>query len=181
MFAKLGAKVLDADKIAHEVLNKREVARKIGKKFGKEILLKQKVEPKKLAAVVFDDSKKLKQLENIIHPQVEREFRKKLIYYRKNYPHGFVVLDVPLLFEAGWDRYADVAIVVKVRQDLQVKRAVFRLGISKNEALQRIHSQMPLKDKIRLADMIIDSSNNLKITRKQVKRIWQKLQQRKRK
>ena len=86
-----------------------------------------------------------------------------------------LILEVPLLFESGIDRYTDWTVVVKASQKQQVKRAVKRSSMTKQEALNRIKSQMPLSEKVRLADIIIDNGKTLNQTQKQVNKIWLKL------
>ena len=89
------------------------------------------------------------------------------------------VLDVPLLFESRLDRLVDYTVVVKAGRQNQIKRAVGKLGMSRGEALRRIRNQMPLREKIRRADIIIDNEGSLTKTYNQVKEIWQRIQQRK--
>jgi dephospho-CoA kinase len=84
-------------------------------------------------------------------------------------------LEVPLLFESGFDRYADVTIVVKTAQHRQIARALQRMNITRAQALRRIRAQMPFKDKIRLADFIIDNNHSKTNTLRQVKKLWQEL------
>ena len=83
-----------------------------------------------------------------------------------------------MLFEAGFDRCVDTTIVVTARRDAQINRSHKSLKLTRTEALRRIHAQMPLRDKIRRADIIIDNSKTKQQTHKQVKAIWQKLTQR---
>ena len=176
LLAKRGAKVLDADRIAHEHIQpKGESFNPILKVFGPGILIKGKIDHKKLGMIVFKNRGALKRLEKIIHPAVVKTIRDEINKYKKNRKSGVVVLDVPLLFESGLNRYADVVIVVKATQVQQIERAQKRLNINKKQALGRIRSQMPLSSKIRLADFIIDNRGNLKETKKQVEKIWREL------
>ncbi len=176
MFGKLGAKVVSADKIAHALLKPRGVYfKKILKEFGQEILQNGEIDRKKLADIVFKDRKKLKRLESILHPQVRRVMEKEIQAYRKIKSEGVVVLDVPLLFEAGLDKDVNYAIVVKASRKEQLKRAQ-KLSLDKNKALERIRAQWPLGAKLRLADIVINNEGSKKKTEKEVKKIWQKLQ-----
>ncbi|HPN87741.1 MAG TPA: dephospho-CoA kinase [Candidatus Omnitrophota bacterium] len=174
MFARLGAKVISADDIAHEVIAPSGSGyKKIIKIFGAGILEKKRINRKKLAQIVFQDKKKLKILEKIIHPIVKQRIGGFIDAQKKK--NGVIVLEVPLLFESGLHRKVDATIVVKASQNIQIKRAVGQLKIPKKEAIRRIKAQMPLKTKIRLANFIIDNGGTIKQTRKQVVKIWHEL------
>ena len=105
------------------------------------------------------------------------EMTKQLGLYRRLKKNITAVLDVPLLFEAGLDRYVDVTVVVQSTLQQQEDRAVKALGISRAEVRKRIKAQWPLKKKIRKADLIINNKGNLKQTKKQVEEIWLNLSQ----
>ena len=172
-FAGMGAKTIDADGIGHELLSPGKACfRSVVRNFGKGILKNGKIDRAKLGAIVFKKRKALAQLERIIHPAVRREI---LAQIRRNKKSVWVV-DVPLLFEAGFDRFMDRTVVVTANRDKQIDRAVKKLNITRAEALQRIQRQMPQAQKIRRADFIIDNNGNISQTKQQVKRIWQKIQ-----
>lgn len=176
MFARLGAKVMDADRIAYEMTKPGgRCFKPIVKKFGKGILSKKRIDRRKLAAIVFADKNKLKQLERIVHPVVQNEIREKIQQEKRRGEHKLMVIEVPLLFESGINRDVDLTIVVKSKTSQQIQRAVNHIKITRQEARRRIQNQMPLTDKIRLADIIIDNSHSKQTTQKQVQRIWQKL------
>ena len=176
MFGNLGAKVLDADRIAHQqALPGASCFRLIVKSFGKDILTGGRIDHKKMAACVFTDIKKLRKLEKIIHPKVRKVILTKIIQYQKSKRVRVVVLDVPLLFEAKLNEYVDMTIVVKSSKAKQLLRATKHSYRTKGDALRRIKSQMPLRQKIRLADIIIDNNGSLIKTKKQVVQIWEKL------
>ena len=86
-----------------------------------------------------------------------------------------LIIDAALIYEAKMDRLMDKIIVVYINEDEQVKRLIRRNNLSKEEALQRIKSQMPMKEKVKTADYVIDNSNSLNTTREQVEKIWQEL------
>lgn len=181
MFARRGAKVISADAIAHALLRPEGgCSREVLKAFGPGILADRQIDRRKLADIVFKDREALKVLTEIIHPKVRREIQKEIAHLKKTAPRSIVVVDVPLLFEAGLNRQMDVTITVKAGRENQLKRSTKGLGISKAEALRRMKAQMPLRKKIRLADIIIDNNATTTETQKQVKAIWQKLLQKKR-
>lgn len=166
-FGALGAKVIDADKIAHRLLKPSScVYKKIIRIFGSRILKKDKsIDRNKLSQIVFNSSLELKKLNKIIHPEVVRAIKKGISRSAKK----AVVLDVPLLFEAGLEPLADKIIVVKASRVKQLKRLQKKASLTRQELLKRINSQMPLYDKVRLADFIIDNSGSLRKTKGQVK------------
>lgn len=177
MFARLGAKIIDADKIVHDLIkpNGKCVSR-IKKEFGSNIIFEGGINRKALADIVFKDKAKLKKLESILHPRVRSNIKEIINdFYKKGFK-GVVVLDVPLLFESNMNRNVDMTIVVKTSRDTQIKRAVKNLKITRQQALSRIKSQMPLKEKIQMADVVIDNSKSKNETTKKVKRIWLKVQ-----
>jgi len=176
MFADLGAKVLSADKIAHQKMQRSAACfHPIVKTFGEDILTAGRIDRRKVAARVFKNPKLLRKLEGIVHPEVRKEIISKVKQYKKRRQSTVIVLDVPLLFESKLDRGVDIAIVVKAARAKQIARATKLLGITKAEAERRIKIQMPLQQKIRLADIIIDNNGTFKQTKKQVEQIWERL------
>jgi len=176
MFADLGAKVLNADKLAHQCMRPGAVCfQPVVKMFGEGVLKAGRIDRKKVAARVFRDPKQLRKLERIIHPEVRSLLLAKIKQYKRSKRKTVVVIDVPLLFESKLNREVDIAIVVKADRVTQIMRATKLLGITRVEAERRIRAQMSLRQKIRLADMIIDNRSTLIKTKRQVKEIWEKL------
>jgi dephospho-CoA kinase len=169
IFKSFGAKIIDADKLAHKSIGPGNPAyKKIIKAFGKDILRKNKIiERRKLAAIVFNNKKLLKKLNNIIHPEVIRTIKSQI----KNSHSKIIVLDVPLLIEAGLRELVDKIIVVKITRIEQIKRIQKKTTLSKTDILKRIKYQIPLRAKARLADFIIDNSGTIGETKKQAVRI----------
>ncbi|MGE0267668.1 MAG: dephospho-CoA kinase [Candidatus Omnitrophota bacterium] len=177
MFAQLGAKVVDADRIVHALLKpKGKCVARIKKIFGPDVILGGGVNRRALAEIVFNDAVKLRKLESILHPLVRSMIKMQLKGLRNKGYKGVVVLDVPLLFESEMDRDVDMTIVVKTSRDIQIQRAIKNLNLTKKEVLSRIKLQMPVKEKIRLADVVIDNSKSKIETNKKVKQIWLKVQ-----
>ncbi|MCA9408324.1 MAG: dephospho-CoA kinase, partial [Candidatus Omnitrophica bacterium] len=123
------------------------------------------------------DVKKLRRLEKIIHPFVRKEIIERIKFYQKQQRVKAVVLDVPLLFESKLKKEVDYTVVVKATQKEQIKRAGKQRQISQADALRRIRQQMPLKEKVRRADFVIDNSGTKTKLKKQVVDIWQKMLQ----
>ena len=176
MFARQGAKVLDADEIVHELMAPRgKCFKAVLRQFGPGILQHGRIDRKKLAGLVFADPDKLKKLENIIHPAVKREIQQRLKELAKHTENRIVAVEVPLLLEAGWTHLVDSVIVVTANRSAQLKRIQSRQRMVKEEIFRRIQSQMPLKEKIKMADFVVDNSRDLRKTKNQVKNIWEHL------
>jgi len=179
MFKDLGAKIIDADKLGHSViLPKKPAWKKIVKIFGKDILRNDlTVDRGKLGKIVFTNQALLKKLNEITHPEITKMIKNE-INSEINKTHNqekILIIDAALIYEAKIDRLVDKIIVVYIDEDEQIKRLVMRNNLSKEEALQRIKSQMPMKEKIKMADYVIDNNSSLDKTKKQVEKIWQNL------
>lgn len=172
MFQALGAYAIDLDKLAYKFIFPEGLCyRKVVSVFGKGILKKNKaIDRAKLAKSVFSDKKKLKILNALIHPFVIKEAKKLAGKTKKE----IVIIDAPLLIEARLDDFVDKLIVVKASRNTQIKRCI-KKGFSRDDIRQRIRCQLPLADKIKVADFIIDNSSSVKLTRTQVKKIWRKI------
>jgi len=155
--------ILDADKIAKDVMKRNDIEKKILGVFGT-------VDKKKLADIVFDDRNKLAQLNKIIHPVVIVAVRKEI---RKN-KNKTIILDVPLLIESGMHRLCDMVILVHCPRQIQIKRLV-RKGFRRAEALRRMKTQMPFAKKRRYATYIIDNNGSQAETESQVIRLIAKV------
>lgn len=173
-FGSLGARVLDADKMAHECLKKDTLTyKKIVKKFGKEILdSRGNIDRKNLAAVVFKSKKDTGELNSMIHPDVIRRIKGIIMTTRR---HEAVVIDAPLLVEARLSGLVDKLIVVTASRKNQYCRSARRLGIGKEECERRLRNQMPLSRKAKIADFVIRNNGTREMCRKQVRRVWAKL------
>lgn len=173
MFEEMGAKLIDADKIAHRMLWRNSPCfEKITRKFGSGILTHGRIDRKKLAGAVFDDVSQLEELEKIIHPQVIRKVERRLETLRREKKYRIVVLDVPLLFESGMDKLTDVTITVYSNRINQVQRLLKKGGLDKKDIAKRSKRQMPLALKKRKSDFIINNNSDLKDAKSQVMKIW---------
>lgn len=179
-FKKLGAKIIDADKIAHQVLRENlKVKNKIIKNFGREIFEKGgEINRKKLGEIVFSNKNKLKLLNRITHPLIITEIKKQihnLLTYQLTNLSTVIILDAPLLFEAKITHLVDKIVVISVPKEIQLKRLMERNRLSKKEVLQRINSQWDIRKKIRFADFVVDNTQPISRVRQQIYQIWQKL------
>ena len=141
--AEGGAKVLDADKIAHEFTEPGKPAYEvIVKVFGKSIIGKdQQIDRQHLGRIVFPDFKKLQRLNQIIHPYVKQEFKEATVRILKENPRSLVVFDVPLLVESGMEGDVDRVVVVTTTVKKQTERAMERFGLAEREVSRRIQAQ----------------------------------------
>lgn len=173
LFRTFGAQVIDADKLAHEsILPKGRCYKKIIAAFGRGILRSDEtIDRSKLGSIVFSDKKLLKELNNIIHPEVIKKM-KNLIKKSKT---KMIILDIPLLIESGLEKFVDKLIVVKINHREQIKRIKKKTSLGREDILKRIDSQIPLRVKARLADFIIDNSATVEETKKQTKKIMKQL------
>lgn len=169
MFEELNIPVIDADQIAREVvMPKEETYNKIVEFFGESILQEDRtLNRKKLGAIVFADETKRKQLNELIHPAIrKRMLKRRDKYIEKNVP--CVVLDIPLLYENKLTHFVEKIIVVYVDEKTQLKRLMNRDHLSEKEAKQRINAQLPLKDKVKLADATIDNRGSIEASKSQL-------------
>lgn len=173
IFRKGGAIVIDADSLAHECMRPGSgIYKKIVSIFGKGILrANSTIDRGKLGKAAFSDHCLLLKLNSIIHPEVIRRIRRRVIAAGC----GLVVLDAPLLIEAGLHKEVDKVVVVTADQDNQIKRLQRRCSLDRAGILKRINSQIKLKKKISLADFIIDNDGSLAQTKKQVDEIRREL------
>lgn len=151
-----GFKVIDADKIAHDILDEEHQA--IATLFGSAFVKNQKVDRQQLGAEVFADPKKREALESLLHPLIyTRIAEKSAILDKEAKPY---IVDIPLFYEGG--RYEiDSVIVVYANRVQQCERLMLRDGFSKEEADSRLASQMDIEEKRRKADYVIDNSGGL--------------------
>lgn len=168
----LGSKLINADEIVHKLIDSESsVKQKIVQCFGESILNSDSsVNRGKLAQVIFSDNSKRIKLEDIIHPEVKKIIEEKLKHYREN-GEKWVVLDIPLLFEAKMEHMVDSIIVVTRGENAQIDTLKKEKGLSLEQAKKRIKSQLPLSEKIKRADFVVDNNNSLSDTEKQVREI----------
>ena len=177
IFQQCGADIIDADQIARTVVQPGRVAwRDIVAVFGKTILHSDKVLNREaLAARVFGHPQKLKILNRIVHPRVAREQIRITKAITKKHPNAVIIYDAALLIEANAHERMDHVILVTANQDIQIKRACKRDGISKKEALVRIRGQLPLREKKQFADILIDGTLSLPRLRRQIVKLYKEL------
>lgn len=175
---KLGAKVIDLDEIAREVVGPGLPAwKEIVEAFGKEVLTNEGViDRKKLGNIVFNDHELLKKLNSITHPRIMKEARRRIEKIRQKEADIMIVVDAALLIESGYYKDMDKTILVYADEDIQIERLKKRDGISEGDALKRLKVQMPLKEKLLFADYVVYNNNESKEDiRRQTSEIFYKL------
>lgn len=179
MFVNHGAHLIDFDRLAHEVQKPGKQAwEEVVDYFGEEILLPdKKIDRVKLGNIVFTDKKKLNALNNIVHPLVYQLWHARLEKIGKKEKHAIVLSDVPLLFEGNMRHLFDLTMLVLITPEEQIRRLMTRNGVNKEDAEKRLNSQMPISEKIALADIIIDNEGSIPETEKRVRQVWQELLQ----
>lgn len=180
LFQDCGAIVLDADVLARQLVEPGKPAwRDIVRAFGKQVLSPDRsLDRHALAKIVFRNRAKLKKLNAIVHPRVAREQTRLTREIARKDPDAVILYDAPVLIEAGAHKRMGKIVVVSADQETQIKRLRNRNHLSRTEALRRIRSQLPLAQKVKLADYVIDGTLSFEQTKNEVQRIYAELQQR---
>lgn len=178
LLAEMGAIILDADKVGHEALSPgTEAYRDIVATFGEEVLLPEgQVNRKKLGEIVFNNPEALARLNRIMHPRMYRMMAERLEAYRRQ-GVPLVVLEAAVLLEAGWTPLVDQVWVTQVSEETAIRRLVDRNGFSEAQARARVRSQLTPEQRAQHADIIIDADCPLAQTERQVRELWQGIQQ----
>jgi dephospho-CoA kinase len=172
-FAKLGCAVVDADKIAHRLLDEAGVREEIVGLFGREILDPAgKIDRGKLAKIVFADPEKLLLLNKTVHPLVLKETEKLIRRHNGQSRVTAIVLDMPLLLEVGWEKRCDRLVFVECDLRIRAERAK-KMGIfDENQLKVRENSQISLDKKVGVADNIIENNSGFSALVRQVANIF---------
>ena len=177
-FRRLGAAVLDADRIGHEVLLLPEVREAIHKHFGDKVFRSDgEVDRKALGRIVFAlppaGPRALTFLEQLSHPKIRRRLRDEVEQMARNGVPA-TVLDAPVMLKAGWDKLCDVVIYIDAPDETRLKRAMSR-GWTAEEFAAREAAQDSLDLKKQRADFVVDNSASEEYTQQQVERLWRSL------
>ena len=167
-----GAIIIDADKIVHKLMEpEQKLWYDIINAFGKNILLENnQINRKKLGEIIFNDQNKREKLNQITHPRVIAEIKKKMDKLAAD--NNIIVAEVPLLFEVGMEDLFTEVWVVTTDKEIQIKRLKQRDGLDAEAAQKRIEAQMPLAKKEKLADRIINNNGTKKELLAQINLIW---------
>lgn len=174
MLRELGAFTIDADELARDAVRPGSAAlKKIAELFGKEVLRSDgSLDRKKLGAKVFESAARRKKLEAITHPEIGKLAQSKFDVRPKDCP--LVVYDCPLLFEAKLTGFKKI-LVVSAAEESALARVMARDGISRTEALKRLRAQLPLAEKAKRADIVVENDGTVAELRDKVKKLFREL------
>jgi len=177
MLAEAGARIVDADRIAHQVVLKGEPAwQDIVDHFGSGILARDgQIDREALGAIVFNDTEAKKALNGIVHPRVFETMAQEIQSLAEAHPGDLIIMDVPLLIESGLHASLPIVILVYVPETMQQERLMRRDGLNAADAAARIRAQMPIDAKRAHAHYIVDNTGDLDATRRQVLDIYRKI------
>lgn len=177
MFEELGARIIDADLIARLVVEPGKPAwEEIVERFGRGVLNPDMtINRGRLGDIVFRDKEKREELNRITHPRIIERIKELIEEYEKN-GVGVVIVEAALIVEKGGMKpLIEDLIVVTSDEETQIRRLMERSGLSREEALSRIRSQMPSSEKVKYATYVIDNSGTLEETKKQVEEVWRRI------
>lgn len=179
MFRELGAAVVDADRLARDVVEPGQPAlEEIRERFGPEVLTPDgALDRAKMGDIVFTDERARRLLNSIVHPRVAERSRDAIAAHAAAGAE-IVMYEAALLVENGIHRGLDGLIVVSAPEDVQIERICQRDGLSEEAARSRIAAQLPLEDKLAAADDVIDNTGSLDHTREQVREVWERARER---
>ena len=171
-FARLGCKVINADAIAHELLEKEAIKQQVVAAFGPSVLNKEgKIDRRKLAEIAFADEQKLSSLNMIIHPLVLEQVERQIEQYSRQSDIPAIVLDMPLLVEVGWAKRCDRLVFVRCSSEIRAERAK-KMGFDKKQLKMRENSQISLDNKAGIADNTIENNSDFSALVRQVAEIF---------
>lgn len=180
MFRARGCRVFHADRIAHELMEPgRPAYDEVVHAFGTEIVTPEgSIDRQRLAAIVFADARRRRELEQILHPRVMAEVEKEFARAAAADARAIAIVEAALLLEAGYHKQLDCLVVTWCLPEQQIQRSMKQAGLSRAEAEQRLAAQWPQEEKRRQADYEIDCSGSLEATEAQVDKVFRELRRR---
>lgn len=177
VLASLGCEVIRADELGHAVLAKDgEAFAGVVREFGSGILKEDgSIDRKRLGAIVFADPEKLAKLNSLVHPHVFDRQERLLADAEKRDPRVIAVVEAAIMIESGSHRRYDKLIVASCPPEVQIERAMARDAATREQVVARLGRQMPLEEKVKYADYVIDTSTSKEETVKQVKAVYEAL------
>jgi dephospho-CoA kinase len=171
-----GAALIDADKIAREVANEADVLGQIAAQLGKDLITNGQLDRAKTAKLVFNNPEARKILNGIIHPRVRSRSEAEIQALESlPSPPPVILQDIPLLFENGLEKTLEAVIVVYAPLEVRLARVKSRSNISDEDFYARDKAQMPLEEKVKRADYVVDNSGGMVELQQQVNGLWEKL------
>ena len=172
-FGRLGCGVIDADRIAHELLEKDEIIDRLKEAFGEGILDSNgKIQRGRLSEVVFEDQANVTKINEIIHPQVIAKAQEQIVEFNIQDKIKAIVLDAPLLVEVGWHKRCDKLVFVACKDQIRAHRNQKKGAFSIKQQKKRENFQISLDNKAKIADYIVDNNSDLSALSKQIVMIF---------
>jgi len=171
IFKKMGFKTISCDEIVHRLLNKKDIIKKFIKILGSEVIKNNRIDRKKTREIIFNNPKKKRKIEKILHPEVFKKIKKEILDTKKK--GGIIFIEIPLLFETKSEKLFDKIMVVTASRSEIKKR--LKNKYSEEEIKNIWKSQLPLTFKKKKAHYVINNSGSIKETKKRVKNILKKL------
>jgi dephospho-CoA kinase len=176
LLESLGAVTLDADRAGHEVLADTEVKQAVRDKWGNSVFHADgQVDRAAVAKLVFapppEGPENLAFLESVTHPRIGERLRRQASQLAEQGGHGVIVLDAAVLLKAGWDQFCDRLVFVDAPLEIRLQRAA-RRGWNEAELHRREAAQVPVEEKRRRADFVIDNSGDKQQTLQQIYQLW---------
>ncbi len=174
IFKKLGAKIIDADKLGHQTYEKGRTAHSaLIRVFGKEICAADgEINRKKLGEIVFGDRHALKRLTDIVWPNIRTLAEKKIKEIRSIDQDQIIILEAAVLFEAGWETMGDETWVIEVDPEIAIERIMNRNGITGDQAKSRLSAQLSNRVRANKADVVIKNNGSPQSFSKKILAIW---------
>ena len=183
MLVGKGARVIDHDGLVHALQEPGQpVWTRIVEAFGRDILgTDERIDRKKLGALVFDNERRRKALEGIVHPAVLEEAQRQRDEIAHEDRQAIVLSDIPLLLEVGMQGLFDLILLVYAPPEVQIRRVMKRNKMTRDEAVARLKAQMPIDEKLGLADVVIRNDGTMRELEESVDEVWQELLSREKK
>ena len=179
MFVELGCHLIDSDRITHQLFGPGgPVHTAVVKEFGTQIVAPDgTIDRRILGDIVFKDPAARQKLNSLVHPAVIQRQQDWLTEMQAKDPNGIAIVDAALMIEVGTYKNYDKVVVVTCSPEIQKERLIHRSGLKEDEIDARIRSQMPMSEKVKFADFVIDNSGDLSNTRRQVEEVNSRLRE----
>ena len=176
--------VIDLDTISHEVIKISKVIEKIVENFGKEVLENSgnfenennaiRISREKLGKIIFENKEKRLLLNSIMHPEILHTMREQISKYKKN--NKIIFVEIQLLFEVQWEKEFDYILLISAKKSTQIRRILERDKRSENDALNIINSQLPLDEKKKRSDFVIENDGNIEELKEKIDKFLEYLE-----
>ena len=176
--------VIDLDTISHEVIKIPKVIEKIVENFGKEVLENSgnfenknnaiRISREKLGKIIFENKEKRLLLNSIMHPEILHTMREQISKYKKS--NKIIFVEIQLLFEVQWEKEFDYILLISAKKSTQIRRILERDKRSENDALNIINSQLPLDEKKKRSDFVIENDGNIEELKEKIDKFLEYLE-----